>query len=213
MFYSQYKQDEYLEHKVFKGFKNGVFVDVGAHDGLTINNTLFFERQHNWSGINIEPLPNVYQKLAQNRPNCINLNYAVSSETGMADFVCNEGYTEMLSGLASQYDSRHHMRRERENRKKGSTTRIIQVQTKRLEDIFQAHDIRHVHYLSIDVEGAELDVIRSINFDKVYIDVIEFECNYPDTAPPIVEYLQTKGYQLLGEKHPDIFMIHRDSMF
>jgi len=213
MFHSQYKQDQYLEQQVFKGFKNGVFVDVGAHDGITINNTLFFEQQHNWSGINVEPLPSVYEKLVKNRPNCVNLNYAVSSTTGTADFVCNEGYTEMLSGLASQYDPRHHARREQENRKKGSTTKIIQVQTKTLEEIFETHDIRHVHYLSIDVEGAELEVIRSIQFDKVYIDVIEFESNYSDTARPIIEYLQTKGYQLLGKKHPDVFMIHKDSVF
>ena len=42
-FYSQDKQDKFLEENVFKGYKNGVFIDVGAHDGKSINNTLFFE--------------------------------------------------------------------------------------------------------------------------------------------------------------------------
>jgi hypothetical protein len=42
MFNSQDKQDEFLETVVFKGFKNGVFVDVGAHDGVSINNTIVF---------------------------------------------------------------------------------------------------------------------------------------------------------------------------
>ena len=41
-FKSQYSQDEFLENNVFKGFKNGVFMDIGAHDGITINNTLYF---------------------------------------------------------------------------------------------------------------------------------------------------------------------------
>jgi hypothetical protein len=36
------------------------------------------------------------------------------------------------------------------------------------------HNISHIHYLSIDVEGAEFEVIKSINFDKVFIDVIGF---------------------------------------
>jgi hypothetical protein len=40
MFYSQYNQDKYLEESVFKGYKNGFFVDVGAHDGKSFNNTL-----------------------------------------------------------------------------------------------------------------------------------------------------------------------------
>jgi hypothetical protein len=44
MFYSQDSQDEFLETHVFKGFRNGVFMDVGAHDGISINNTLYFEK-------------------------------------------------------------------------------------------------------------------------------------------------------------------------
>jgi hypothetical protein len=43
MFYSQYGQDKYLETNIFKGYKNGFYVDVGAHDGIIINNTLYFE--------------------------------------------------------------------------------------------------------------------------------------------------------------------------
>jgi len=42
MFYSQCEQDKFLEETVFKGHKNGFFVDVGAHDGVSINNTLYF---------------------------------------------------------------------------------------------------------------------------------------------------------------------------
>jgi len=43
-FYSQYCQDRSLENCIFKSFKNGVFMDVGAHDGVDLNNTLFFEK-------------------------------------------------------------------------------------------------------------------------------------------------------------------------
>lgn len=43
-FYSQDSQDMYLEKTIFKGYKNGFFVDVGAHDGVSINNTLHFEK-------------------------------------------------------------------------------------------------------------------------------------------------------------------------
>ena len=44
MFYSQYGQDKYLETNIFKGYKNGFYVDVGSHDGIIINNTLYFEK-------------------------------------------------------------------------------------------------------------------------------------------------------------------------
>jgi len=41
-FYSQYNQDRSLENCIFKGHKNGIFMDIGAHDGVDLNNTLFF---------------------------------------------------------------------------------------------------------------------------------------------------------------------------
>jgi hypothetical protein len=116
IYHSQWKQDKYLDNTIFKGHKNGFFVDVGAHDGKTINNTLFFEKIHGWTGINVEPIKSVYDNLVKNRPTSINLNCAISSEEGELNFICNEGYTEMLSGLESHYDSRHHQRNEADGR-------------------------------------------------------------------------------------------------
>jgi FkbM family methyltransferase len=212
-YYSQEGQDRYLDTSVFKGFRNGVFVDVGAHDGKTINNTFFFEESCGWSGINIEPIREVFDKLSANRPACININCAVSDIDGTAEFICNRGYTEMISGLKEHYDSRHCARLQRENTRFKGHTEIIRVPTKRLSTIFTEHAIDHVHYLSIDVEGAEFSVIQSINFEDVFIDVIGFENNYTDSSTPIVNYLETKGYVRLPYKCLDIFMIHKNSPF
>lgn len=71
---------------------------------------------------------------------------------------------------------------------------------------------KNINYLSIDVEGAEFDVIKSINFDKVFIDVIGFENNYNDSSVPIVEYLMKNGYIGLHGAL-DIFMIHEKLQF
>ncbi len=59
-YYSQHRQDEYLFKNFFYDTYNGVFVDVGAHDGIDLNNTLFFEKELHWKGINIEPIPSVF---------------------------------------------------------------------------------------------------------------------------------------------------------
>jgi FkbM family methyltransferase len=213
MFYSQEKQDDFLETFIFKGFKNGVFVDVGAHDGVSINNTLYFEKNNNWTGINIEPIKKVYDKLIINRPNSININCAVCNNEGTAEFICNTGYTEMISGLKNTFDPRHYERLVRENNEWGSTTEIIKIETKRLESIFDDNKITHVHYLSIDVEGAEFEVIKSINFNKVFIDVIGFENNYTDTTISIVKFLESKNYIVEHDLLLDIFMINKDSAF
>ena len=212
MFNSQDNQDVFLERNVFKGYKNGVFVDVGAHDGVLINNTLYFEKYNNWSGINIEPIKKVYNALVINRPNSINLNCAVCNNDGETEFICNDGYTEMLSGIKDNYDRRHFERLNRENSIKGSTTEIIKVNTKKLETIFNETGIKRVNYLSIDVEGAEFEVIKSINFDTVFIDVIGFENNYDDVSYPIIDYLQNRNFFVI-HKSTDIFMMHKHSIF
>lgn len=213
VYFGQFGQDKFLEERVFKSYKKGIFVDVGAHDGLYINNTLFFEKEMEWSGINIEPIPALYEKLEKNRPECKNYNYAVSNEDGDADFILNTGYTEPISGLAKQYDPRHWNRLVNEIQNNGGGTQIVKVKTIRLESLLEKNNIDTIQYLSIDVEGAEFDVIKSINFDKVFIDVIGFENNYNDTTIPIVQYLITKGYKIIPFECLDIFMIHKDSQF
>jgi FkbM family methyltransferase len=212
MFNSQEKQDEYLETNIFKGYKNGFYMDVGAHDGVSINNTLYFEKYNNWTGINVEPIKSVYDNLVINRPNNININCAVCNNDGNAEFICNVGYTEMISGLKDNFDDRHYQRLNYENELMGSKTNLININTKKIESICDEHNIKHINYLSIDVEGAEFEVIKSINFDKVFIDVIGFENNYDDVSIPIVNYLETKHY-IVFNKSIDIFMIHKNSIF
>jgi FkbM family methyltransferase len=212
MFNSQDKQDEILEKYVFKGHKNGFFMDIGAHDGISINNTLYFEKYNNWNGVNIEPIKTVYDKLVVNRPSSININCAVCNNDGDAEFFCNTGHTEMISGLKDNFDIRHIHRLERENNQMGSTTKIINVDTKKVETICDEYNIKRINYLSIDVEGAEFDVIKSINFDKVFIDVIGFENNYNDVSIPIIKYLEDKNY-IVFNVSLDIFMIHNNSIF
>jgi FkbM family methyltransferase len=212
MFYSQDNQDKFLETTIFKGYKNGFYVDIGAHDGISLNNTLYFEKYNNWTGINVEPIKNVFEKLVKNRPKNINLNYAVCNYDGQTDFLCNTGYTEMISGIKDTFDPRHLQRLHTENYNQGSSTEIIKVNTKKMETIFDENNVSHINYLSIDVEGAEFEVIKSINFDKVFIDVIGFENNYNDVSIHIVNYLINKNYIII-HKSLDIFMIHKNSVF
>lgn len=118
----------------------------------------------------------------------------------------------MLSGLANNLNDNHKERIARENQEYDATTETIIVPTLRLETLLDNQDLHHIHYLTIDVECAEFDVIKSINFDNTYIDVIQFENNYYDESAPIIEYLKARDYSVLTEAQ-DIFMIHNQSMF
>ena len=85
MFYSQQEEDKILYEK-YLNYPNGFFIELGAMNGVTFSNTLFFENNLNWSGVLIEPTSQ-YHDLIINRPNCHNFNYAISEIDGDVEFI------------------------------------------------------------------------------------------------------------------------------
>lgn len=213
-YYSQDAQDRFLHEHVFHHFRNGYFVDVGAYDGKNINNTLFYENTYGWTGMNFEPLPPIYARLIKNRPKCLNFNFAINDKEGEFDFYNNTQMTTMLSGLVVHYDPRHKNRLDQANADDHNATSLIRVRARPLRDIFEEHKVKRVNYLSIDVEGAEKAVLDSIDFDKVFIDVIGFENNYNDSATEnIKKMLESKGFNYIDFRNTDVFMINKRSPF
>jgi len=209
----QLEQDKILDNNIFKKMENGVFVDVGAHDGLYISNTYIFEKYRNWTGICIEPLPKRYNDLLNNRKSIL-INAAICEKNGECDFLEIEGYSEALSGIVDNYDPRHLNRVDNELKYYGGSNKIIKVPTYTLEYLFDKHNINKINYLSIDVEGSELNVLKGINFDKVFIDVIDVEDNFPDiTSKTITPFLENLGYNYKFNIKWDIIFIHKDSKF
>jgi FkbM family methyltransferase len=211
-YYSQSGQDKYLDMDVFQGFRRGVFVEVGAWDGVDLSNTAFFERERGWTGLAIEPLPDRYAALVANR-RCTTLNCAISDTEGDAEFLALSGPTSMLSGLTSKYDPRHVQRIDAEVAQLGATKTLLQVPTRRLDTLFCEHGLTRIHYLSLDVEGAEAACLRSIDFTAVYIDVIGFENNYAETTLHNIAFLKQRGYQELQSGSEDYLMIRTGSPF
>ena len=99
--YSQYGQDQWLWDNFFNNKNTGIFLEVGALDGLHCSNTLFFEEK-GWTGLCIEASPITFKRLEYNR-NCICENVAVTNKIGTAKFRELEGWGEGLSGLVDKY--------------------------------------------------------------------------------------------------------------
>lgn len=212
---SQVQQDLILDQQIFKGKVGGVFVEVGALDGFGASNTWFFEKERNWTGLLIEPNPVEFNKRSQNpRPNSIFENCAISDTESDINFLSIEGPCNVLSGVMEFYNSKHLERINRElniysSYPKGhelfSKKEIVPMKSVRLETLFDKHHMREIDLVSIDVEGAEFQVLNSINFDKVNIDVFLIENNYGLEGE--VEFLESKGYKLLGNIQWDSIFI------
>lgn len=187
---SQYKQDEFidtiLEHK-----NNGIFVDIGAWDGVRYSNSYFFETYRNWTGVCVEPLPKEFKKLKDNRK-CICLNYAISTINGKKKFLMID-HPEgggMLSGLVDGYNKAH---MKRVNKFKDNSS-IIEVECKNINDLLIEYKLYNIDYCSIDVEGIDFDILKDINFNKFNITLISIENNYKDN---IKNFMYTKNYEFI----------------
>jgi hypothetical protein len=62
VFYSQYGQDIFISG-LFQGKKDGVFVDIGAYDGIIMSNTYYLERELGWTGVCVEADKEIYERL------------------------------------------------------------------------------------------------------------------------------------------------------
>ena len=191
-YYSQIGQDKILDDELFQKKEKGFYVEVGATDGVHFSNTLFFEKFRNWDGICIEPNPIEFKKLEQSGRNCIKENVAISTSKGEVNFLAIDGYGKGLSGIIDNYNTKHINRIENETKETDSKKIVVKVKTVPLSDIFEKHGVSKINYCSVDVEGSEFEVIKSIDFSKVSIDCFTIENNYG--IEEIISFLEGKGY-------------------
>ena len=202
-YHSQIGQDKYIDDAL-KGKEFGVFVEVGAFDGKEQSNSLFFEEERQWEGLCIEPHPNLYKQLKANRA-CKTENFAISNEEGDAKFLAVDGYSSSLSGLTKHYESAHKDRISAEINEHKSEFDKITVKMIPLQKLLDKYGFEVIDYCSVDVEGAELQVLESIDFEKTHIKYFSIENNYNTTD--CKDFLETKGYSLVTKiKWDDIFV-------
>lgn len=186
-FFSQAGQDKFINNSYFRSMKNGFFVEIGAYNGIDGSNCYFFEKFLNWSGIAIEPSPSQFLLLQKNRK-CKCINKAVAKKNEKIEFIdVIEGYTQMSGINNSSYQ------KTLEIIKKDLRTvldkKIIEAAT--FSDIVEYNYL--IDYLSIDVEGGEMDILESIDFNLYKIKVLSIENNYPNEIN-YEKYLSDKGF-------------------
>jgi FkbM family methyltransferase len=189
--YSQHKQDAFIMKNVFHYKHNLVFLDVGAYDGVSLSNTYILETQFGWNGLCIEPSPEAYAKLIQNRK-CHCICAAASEQEGTTGFLLVNGNNAMLSGMITNLDARHEERIDKEIKLAGGNKKIITVPTIVTAKELENRGISHVHYASIDVEGGELAVLKGLYTSNITVDLLSIEDNYGDRA--VKKFLVDRGY-------------------
>jgi len=207
----QFKQARIVDLFYNESKTDGFFFEAGAYDGVSVSNTLLFETLRNWKGLLVEANPDNYDQLlthgrkAYSFGNCLSMKETpeviMFDATTIFGGILREGVVKPGDNIPSN---------DRENQKKSfeGLRRTIKMQCFPIYSMLLAVGNPVVDYMSLDIEGTEYDVLKSIPWNKVDIRIISIEVTIgklDETAqgehlnywPQIQEFMKSINYTLV----------------
>ena len=187
--------------------KNGFFIEAGSQDGEIGSNTIYFETSHNWSGLLVEAHPIWFKRGLERhrRASHVNSCLGIKDKPHFENFDSYSASqkTNTMGGIV-QEPSDH----------------TFQHQCLPLASLLLAMDNPTVHYFSLDIEGAELQVLKTVPWEKVDIWVVSVETHlagevFPGSREDIIDYMESVGYNIentwkKGEITKDDLFVRKD---
>jgi FkbM family methyltransferase len=183
-------EEKKLVREFFKNKRNGFFIEVGANEPHpTHSQTMHLESELNWSGLLIEPIDYLADQLRKKRPNCEVIECACTQSKKL-------GETELIIPISRDGDLTGHASLEVNiDHSMVNKTRILRVTTKTLEEVINEHAPNtKIDFLSIDVEGTELDVLKGANLETYNPELIIIEDRLVFLGKHL--FLRKEGYKL-----------------
>ena len=197
-FHSQYGEDTYL-YDLFRDREAGFFVEAGAFDGVMLSNTYFLE-SIGWQGLLVEAHPDLYAKCKSNRPHSTVVHAALGppAAAGEIEFTCADGTDEASPLSFVRADPEH----ESGCRDLGYALRTVPVPYASLNALLHGLTDR-VDFLSLDVEGMELDVLRGLDIRTFRPDAVLVESNTREGEVAVAQYLASRDYEHAAKIGPN----------
>jgi len=177
-FPSQIGQDRWVAETIFPGVTNGYFLDVGSADGFFNSNTWALERR-GWTGICVDPFPSNTAGRT-----CRLFKEPVDAVAGRQIEFKSAGETGGISDYLGQ------------GKAAVASAPTVRLTTTTLGDILQrAHAPSFIHFMSLDIEGAELQALEGFPFARYALGAMAIEHNYEEPKRSSIErLLKSHGY-------------------
>lgn len=164
-YYGQMQEDKHIHVKYFASLRNGVFLEMGALNGVKFSNTKFFEDTLNWSGVLIEPNPDAFAELSVNRPRSKCYKFAVSKTEGELEFYKHDAVGSVKENTTDEFFNNWH---------KDKNIEVVKVPSMRLDKILHNAGVTFIDFWSLDVEGSEYEALETMDWSiPVYLILIE----------------------------------------
>ncbi len=194
-FPSQIGQDKWVIYRMFPGVNDGFFLDVGSADGTMNSNSKALE-ERGWKGVCIDPFPtNMSDRTCQMFTNVV---WSVSGHTVRFH---TQGE---LGGVADTLGSTW--------KNTVSKAPVVELKTVTLAEILaRANAPSYIHFMSLDIEGAELEALRGLPLDKYRFGAIAIEHNEEEPKrTEVLNYLAARGYERVHTRLWDDFFAPKE---
>jgi FkbM family methyltransferase len=189
-----------LDKKVVSiiGTKAGFFVEIGANDGISQSNTKYLELFHGWRGVLIEPHPGNFKKLSQTRSgeNCFENAACVSFDfpSTQMELTYSNLMTTPMEGYSDLEDRKGHAEAGRKWLRAGDPVSTFFAKARTLTSVLDdAGAPATIDFMSLDVEGGEIEVLEGVNHEKYRFTWMLVESR---SERQIVGFLSQRGYVL-----------------
>ncbi len=204
--YSQEGEDMILR-RIFEHQIGGFYVDVGAHHPKRFSNTYYFYKQ-NWHGINIDATPGSMEMFRKLRPKDINLEVGIALKKGSMT------YYRFNDPALNTFDEQLALQRADSERYFIQAELVVSVVP--LSDVLQENlpENQIIDFISVDVEGLDLQVLHSNDWQRFRPRFVLVECLEVDSwgrfSDPVYDFLKVHGYEPLAKTYRT--MIYRDTV-
>lgn len=191
--------------RMFDKKSNGFYVDIGCHHPHRFSNSYAFY-QRGWRGLCVDPLPGVKLRFEQWRPRDITLEMGVSAQPGELLYrMFNEPALNTFSdALAEQRNGQNNWRLIDERR----------IATQPLAVLLSEHmppDVAEIDFISVDVEGLDLAVLRSNDWSRWRPKIVVAECLYDARVDwmqdPVIAYMGKQNYFVFPKTVNSVFFL------
>ncbi len=186
-----------IDRKVLEIFgKNGVFVEAGGSDPIDQNNTYLLEL-NGWKGLVVEPKLDFNEIYSNTIPNTILENYILVSNKYKSEKIEADLSHYMMGGVVNTH-------------KLNWNPSMYDCKT--LASLLKKNKIEEVDFLSLDVEGYEMEVIEGINFNDVFFHLIVIEIHEINGQKLNFDYLRDFGFTKVSSDGWHEFFINNNSL-
>ena len=197
-FYSQIEQDKYYIENIIKYKQNGVFLEIGGYDGVTGSNTYFLEKYLGWNGIIVECNPTLVEKCKNTRSCYICDKALYESDNAELSFTIPYG-DEIIGGKEQLGGIKTLLKPEslKAFQRCYKESKDIIVKTININTLLESRKIYSIDYVSLDVEGGELSILKTWDFNKHKVKFLTVEHgNITHYQKSINTLLTSKGFSL-----------------